>query len=222
MYNDIFVLIPTYNPSLKLYSVIDNLKEAGFNNIVIVDDGSDDKAVFKRLKDYKVLTHEKNLGKGEALKTGFKYIASINCLGVITVDDDLQQDIIDIKKVADKFLETKKVILGIRSFDKNVPFKRKVANRLSSFIFNLKYKSNIKDTQTGLRCLPKEILNDLCLITGKRFEYEINVLKYLALNKVDMEFVVIKTIYADEISHYKSFKDSYMIIKAILKKDTIY
>ena len=219
MYNDIYVLIPTYDPSLKLFSVINNLKDAGFNNIVIVDDGSDDKAVFKRLKDYKVLSHDKNMGKGEALKTGFKYIAFMDCLGVITVDDDLQQDISDIKKVADKFLETKKVVLGVRSFDKKVPFERKLANKLSSFIFNYKYKTNIKDTQTGLRCFPKEMLNDLCLVNGSRFEYEINVLKYLALNNIDMDYVTIKAIYADEVSHYKSFKDSYMIMKAILKKD---
>ena len=129
MYDDIFVLIPTYNPSLKLYSVIDNLKEAGFNNIVIVDDGSEDKAVFKRLKNYKVLVHDKNMGKGEALKTGFKYITSTDCLGVITVDDDLQQDISDIKKVADKFLESKKVVLGIRTFDKKTPFERSGVQR---------------------------------------------------------------------------------------------
>ena len=219
MYDDIFVLIPTYNPSLKLYSVIDNLKEAGFNNIVIVDDGSEDKAVFKRLKNYKVLVHDKNMGKGEALKTGFKYITSTNCLGVITVDDDLQQDISDIKKVADKFLESKKVVLGVRTFDKKTPFERKLANKLSSFIFNHKYKTNIKDTQTGLRCFPKEMLNDLCLVFGSRFEYEINVLKYLALNNTHMDYVSIKAIYADEVSHYKSFKDSYRILKAILKKD---
>ena len=219
MYDNIYVLIPTYDPSLKLYSVIDNLKEAGFNNIVIVDDGSDDKAVFKRLNDYKVLSHDKNMGKGEALKTGFKYIASKDCLGVITVDDDLQQDILDIKKVADTFLESKKVVLGVRSFDQNVPFERKLANKLSSFIFNHKYKTNIKDTQTGLRCFPKELLNDLCLVRGSRFEYEINVLKYLALNNIDIDYVTIKTIYADEVSHYKSFKDSYTILKAILKKD---
>lgn len=219
MYDDIFVLIPTYNPSMKLYSVIDNLKAAGFNNIVIVDDGSDNKAVFKRLKNYKLLVHDKNMGKGEALKTGFKYIASMDCLGVITVDDDLQQDILDIKKVADKFLESKKIVLGVRLFDKKTPLERKLANKFSSFIFNLKYKTGIKDTQTGLRCFPKEILNDLCLVAGSRFEYEINVLKYLALNKVDMDYVTIKTIYSDEVSHYKSFKDSYMIMKSILKKD---
>lgn len=220
MYDDIYVLIPTYNPSLKFFSVIDNLKDAGFNNIVIVDDGSDDKAVFKRLKDYKVIAHEKNLGKGEALKTGFKYIASTDCLGVVTVDDDLQHDISDIIKVVDKFLENKKVVLGARNFDKSVPFKRKLANKLSSFIFNLKYKTKIKDTQTGLRCFPKEILNNLCLVHGSGFEYEINVLKYLAINNIDIDRVDIKAIYADEISHYKSFMDSYMILKSILKKDT--
>lgn len=84
----------------------------------------------------------------------------------------------------------------------------------------MKYGTNIKDTQTGLRCFPKEILNDLCLVKGIRFEYEINVLKYLALNNIDIDSVTIKTLYADETSHYKIFKDSYIILKSILKKDT--
>ena len=219
MYDDIFVLIPTFEPSLKLYKVLDNLKDAGFKNVVIVDDGSYDKAIFKRIKDYKILRHDKNLGKGEALKTGFKYISSLGCLGVITVDDDLQQDILDIKAVADKFLENKNVVLGGRTFDKTAPFKRRLANKSVAFIFNMKYKTKISDTQTGLRCFPKKILNDLCEVSGSGFEYEINVLKYLAVNNIQVDFVPIKTIYNDEVSRYKDLKDSYKIIKAILEKN---
>ena len=219
MYDNIFVLIPTFEPSLKLYKVLDNLKDAGFKNVVIVDDGSYDKAIFKRIKDYKILRHDKNLGKGEALKTGFKYISSLECLGIITVDDDLQQDILDIKAVADKFLENKNVVLGVRTFDKTVPFKRRLANKCAAFIFNMKYKTKISDTQTGLRCFPKKILNDLCEVSGSGFEYEINVLKYLAVNNIQVDFVPIKTIYNDEVSRYKDLKDSYKIIKAILEKN---
>ena len=193
MYDNIFVLIPTFEPSLKLYKVLDNLKDAGFKNVVIVDDGR--------------------------LKTGFKYIFSLNCDGVITVDDDLQQDISDIKAVADKFLESRNVVLGVRTFDKTVPFKRRLANKSVAFIFNMKYKTKISDTQTGLRCFPKKILNDLCEVSGSGFEYEINVLKYLAANNIQVDFVPIKTIYNDEVSRYKDLKDSYKIIKAILEKN---
>lgn len=219
MYDNIFVLIPTFEPSLKLYKVLDNLKDAGFKNVVIVDDGSYDKAIFKRIKDYKILRHDKNLGKGEALKTGFKYISSLGCLGVITVDDDLQQDILDIKAVADKFLENKKnVVLGVRTFDKTVPFKRRLANKCAAFIFRAKYKIKINDTQTGLRCFPQKMLADLCEVSGSGFEYEINVLKYLAVNNIQIDFVPIKTIYNDEVSRYKDLKDSYKIMKSILEK----
>ncbi len=218
MYDNIFVLIPTFEPSLKLYKVLDNLKDAGFKNVVIVDDGSYDKAIFKRIKDYKILRHDKNLGKGEALKTGFKYISSLGCLGVITVDDDLQQDILDIKAVADKFLENKNVVLGVRTFDKTVPFKRRLANKCAAFIFRAKYKIKINDTQTGLRCFPQKMLVDLCKVSGSGFEYEINVLKYLAVNNIQIDFVPIKTIYNDEVSRYKDLKDSYKIMKSILEK----
>lgn len=219
MYDKLFILIPTFEPSLKLYKVLDNLKDAGFKNVVMVDDGSYDKAIFKQLRDYKILRHDKNLGKGEALKTGFKYISSKDFLGVITVDDDMQQDISDIKAVADKFLESKNVVLGVRTFDKSVPFKRRFANKSVAFIFNMKYGTKISDTQTGLRCFPKNILDNLCKVSGSRFEYEINVLKYLAVNNIPIDFVPIKTIYNDEVSRYNDLKDSYKIVKAIFKKD---
>lgn len=218
MYDKIYVLVPTYDPSLKFYKVLDNLKDAGFNNVLIVDDGSEDKAIFKNLKDYKIIKHDKNQGKGRALKTGFDYLSSLDILGVITVDDDLQQDISDIKKVADKFLEDNNVVLGCRTFDKKVPLKRRLSNKFINSLFNLKCKVNISDTQTGLRCFPKKLLKEITNISGDGFEYEMNVLKTLALKDIPISEVSIKTIYSDEISHYKDISDSYKIVKMLLKK----
>lgn len=215
MYRDIFILIPSYNPTSKLLKVVRGLREKGFENIVVVDDGSEDKEMFKKIEVNEILSYEKNKGKGYALKTGFQYLNSKECLGVITIDDDLQHHPTDVLKVADMFLKTKEVVLGVRKFEK-APFIRKMANKLSAFIFNKKHHTNFVDIQTGLRSFPKEMLKDLSKIDGDGFEYELNVLKYLKNKPVHMVFI--KTIYADEISHYKSFKDSKKILKAILKK----
>ena len=62
------------------------------------------------------------------------------------------------------------------------------------------------------------MLADLCKVSGSGFEYEINVLKYLAVNNIQIDFVSIKTIYNNEVSRYKDLKDSYKIMKSILEK----
>lgn len=217
-YDSIAILIPSFNPGEKLINVIDLLHKNGFNNIFVVDDGSTDKSIFSKTKVSKIIVNEINMGKGNALKKGFKYLNSLDYLGVITLDDDMQQDIADVVKIADNFLNEKGVYFGVRDF-LGAPFLRRVANKFCSFIFRLIYKESVSDTQTGLRCFPKDLLFDLCNVSGDRFEYEMNVLKYLTNNMIDINQVSINTIYNDNKSHFNSLKDSVNILKVIFDKN---
>lgn len=217
MYNKIIILIPTFNPTNSLNILIDKLKQLELNNIIIVNDGSiNDKELYK-LNGVKIIGYGINRGKGYALKYGFDYIKRLDIDGVITIDDDLQHAPEDVKKIIDHFLLNKEVYLGIRSFDK-APFIRKKANLISSYIFKILYKKDIPDTQTGLRCFPKKILSSLIKVKGNGFEYEMNVLKYLVKTNTNINFVKIDTIYNKNKSHFKAFKDSFNILKAIIKK----
>lgn len=217
MYDKLVILIPTYNPSQKLIKTIEKLSKNGFNHIIIVNDGSSDNEIFSKLNVDRILKHDVNMGKGAALKTGFNYLKKFNFDGVITVDDDLQHEISDIKKIADSFLNKNDIYFGIRDFEK-APLIRKTANTFAAKLFNILYKYDIGDTQTGLRCFPKYVLDNLTKIDGKGFEYEMNVLKYLVKNKYNINKIKIKTVYNDNKSHYNGFKDSYKILKSILKK----
>ncbi len=217
MYDKLVILIPTYNPSEKLIKTIDVLKDSGFNHIVVVNDGSLNNEIFNEIEVDRVLKHKTNKGKGASLKTGFEYLKKLNFDGAITIDDDLQHDISDVKKIADSFLEKQGVYFGVRDFN-GAPVIRKMANIIVSKLFKLLYKFDICDTQTGLRCFPKNIFEHLTLINGSGFEYEMNVLKYLVKNKYNINKIKIKTIYNDNKSHYSVFKDSFKIIKSLLKK----
>ena len=220
MYKELFVLIPTYNPSSKLHVVLRRLEGIGLKNIVIIDDGSTDKTYLKGLSSkYTVLIHSYNKGKGSALKTGFSYLKSKKCSGVITVDDDLQQDILDIENIASSFIKNHRTIIGVRRFDSNMPFYRKIANKFIAFLFNKKYHNSISDVQTGLRCFPSSIFSQLCSVKGEKFDYELNVLIFLCCEKIPFKVIPIKTIYASEISRYKCFKDSYLIMKTFMRGD---
>lgn len=218
-YNDIVILIPTLNPKVKLLSVVSLLIKNGFFNIVVVDDGSDDKFIINKLNGVKVLNHDYNRGKGCALKTGFDYIRGLDVKGVITIDDDLQHDISDIKNICDLFLKNEGIYFGIRLFE-DAPFVRKKSNMLTSYIFEKLYSLKICDTQTGLRLFPKKILDDLINVEGNRFEYEMNVLKFCAWKGFNIKQIPIKTIYFKEKkgSHYKVLKDSFLIYRELFRR----
>ena len=101
----IVVLIPSYNPEKNLIDYIKELYKNGFNNIIIVDDGSKSKEIFNKIKNFEyctILTHQINLGKGAAIKTGFRYYInkfSEKYNGIITLDDDWQHSIEDAIKL---------------------------------------------------------------------------------------------------------------------------
>ena len=77
MGRDSVILIPAYNPPDNMISYLEDLRKNGFTRIVIVDDGSreDRQHVFKEaLKmGFTILHHDKNSGKGCALRSGFEY-----------------------------------------------------------------------------------------------------------------------------------------------------
>ena len=170
------------------------------------------------------MIHQSNLGKGSALKTGFAYVIKNipEAEGCVTADSDGQHSINCIKKIVEA-LETnsQNLILGVRDFDKSiVPVKSYMGNILTQRIFKYLEGSNIKDTQTGLRGIPNNFMKECLLLSGKRFEFEMQML-ILAIEKVKITQVPIKTIYDSRFrhsTHFKALKDSLSIYKVLGKK----
>ena len=221
------VLLPSLNPNEKFDRVIDGLRAAGFERIMIVDDGSDEahQQHFKRAEAFPecaVLHHQGNKGKGRALKDGFIEIMKRfpDAEGVITIDGDGQHLTKDILACGNRMLEEKdKVVLGCRDFDlPGVPARSVAGNKTTSRMFRL-YGIKLSDTQTGLRAVPKRYLSRFTAIEGERFEYETNML--LKMKRRGIAFVEqpIETVYEDENagSHYNALKDSWRIFKIMFK-----
>lgn len=219
-------IIPSLNPDEKLIKLVDDLKKE-YSKIIIVNDGSDSDQIFNKLKkigECIILTHDINMGKGEALKTAFKYYQSHlykKYLGVITVDSDGQHlpvDTIEMSKILEK---EDKFVLGTRLFNtKETPFRNKLGNRITSKVFKWVYKVYIKDTQTGLRAIPNRLINEMIKIPGSRFEYELNMLIKLVKQKEEIIEYDIKTVYlknSNKKSHFKVIADSIRIYKTMFK-----
>lgn len=225
-FNEVSVVLPSYKPDEKLYSTVNGLINAGFEDIIVVDDGggADFNHFFDEIRvlpQVTVLVHEVNKGKGRALKTAMEYyIANRKGPGIVTADGDGQHVPADIKACAEKMLETKSVVLGVRDFSKpDVPPRSKIGNRITSFMFLTACSLKISDTQTGLRAIPAEYLPVLVETKGDRYEYETNMLLDFGKNNIPFTEVEIQTVYIDEnaTSHFDPIRDSIRIYKQILK-----
>ena len=217
-------LIPSYEPSVTLIKIVKELFKQQFV-IIVVNDGSHKSynKIFDELKELSiVLTHEINKGKGEALKTGLSYIAHYfpaNSI-VVTLDADGQHSIKDTINVCNQVSHhAQAIILGVRSFDQDVPLRSRFGNSVTKFIFRISTRLNVSDTQTGLRAFKADMIPYLLKIEGSRYEYEMNMLLACAKDKVELVEVGIETIYENnnEGSHFDTFKDSARIYKEIFK-----
>ncbi len=211
------ILIPSLNPNEKLIKLVNELIDFGMNDIIVINDGSSSEYdnIFNNLPSIvKVIKHDINRGKGEALKSA---IREVNSDGFITVDADGQhkvKDVIKIKKALNKY----DIVLGVRNFDlENVPRRNRIGNKISALTFKLKTGISLNDTQTGLRGISIKY-KDLALSTkGSRYEYEMNFLYNLAKNKIKINTVDISTIYDEEnVSHFNVVRDSLLIHKWII------
>ena len=178
--NRITVVLPSLNPDEKLRLVVEGLTRVGFDDIIIVNDGSDEAHLpnFPSPEEFpniEILTHEVNRGKGAALKTAFAHFLRTRegRVGVITVDGDNQHHPEDVLACAEVLCAIpRNVILGVRDFSgPDVPARSRSGNRITSFVFRAFCGMKISDTQTGLRAIPAEHLPQMLEVEGDRFEY---------------------------------------------------
>jgi glycosyltransferase involved in cell wall biosynthesis len=219
------ILIPAYQPGDALINTTKELLDADFS-VVVVDDGSgvEYSLIFTQLDPrVRVITHDKNQGKGAALKTGYRYIQTNfgDDFVIITADADGQHKVGDIEKIAEAYRGMSgELLLGARTFSgDDVPFRSRFGNELTRKIFTLVTRQTLHDTQTGLRAFDASLVNFMLQVKGERFEYETNVLLECSRNEIPMSEYPIQTVYENnnQTSHFNPIKDSWAIYKEILK-----
>lgn len=218
------VIIPSYEPDERLIPLLQKLKEADFENVILLDDGSGEanRHYFKTAKEKygcTVLTHYANMGKGRALKDAFNYCLNEypDMVGCVTADSDGQHTPEDILKCMKALWENPdSLILGCRDFtSENVPKKSRFGNNLTRKVCSAVCGVKVSDTQTGLRAIPKAFMVELLNTAGERFEFETNML-IESKDKYPIVEVEIETIYdsvENHQTHFDPIKDSIRIYK---------
>lgn len=222
------LIIPSLNPDEKLPATVKSAVAEGIDDIILVDDGSKPElrrifAELETLPEVTLLTHEKNRGKGAALKTAFAYFMENrpDRDGVVTADGDGQHKIEDIVACGlDMMKNSCRISLGCRDFSlENVPPKSRFGNKMTSGIFRLLCGMKLSDTQTGLRAVPRKYLPAIMEAEGTRYEYETNMLLLMNRRHIPYSEVPISTVYIDDnsASHFRPIRDSLRVYGLILK-----
>jgi glycosyltransferase involved in cell wall biosynthesis len=200
--NVLSVVVPAYNEEETLADVIGKLlRVPSLLEVVIVDDCSKDRtpevcaALAQNDNRVRYIRHPANLGKTEALKTGFSHTTGSI---VIVQDADLEYDPEEIPDVIQPILDGQAdVVYGsrflVRKAARVLYFYHYVANKGLTCLSNLFTNINLTDVETGYKAFRGDIIRNLP-ITSTGFGFEIEVTARVARLKC--------SIYEVPISYY--------------------
>ncbi len=218
---NIFALIPAFNAERTIARVIHGcISFVPRENIIVVDDGSTDETrSLVEQSGATIIVHDKNRGKGAALRSGFSAALKYNCDAVVTLDADLQHDptyIVKFLDVSKKHVDWS-IIIGSRwRHGTKMPLDRRLSNRLTSLLISIRTRQKIPDSQSGYRFIKRAVLEKV-VTKENGFMAESELLIKAASHGFTVGSMYIPTIYAEEGSHINKFRDTLKFISLYIR-----
>ncbi|MBW3017370.1 glycosyltransferase family 2 protein [Candidatus Woesearchaeota archaeon] len=218
----LFIVIPAYNEERTLGKVIDDLKIEGYNNIVVVDDGSKDRTSdIADKKGVYLFRHMINRGLGGALGTGLDAAYHLGADIAVTFDADGQHFVGDIKNMVAPILKGKAdVVIGSRMINpKGMTLVRRIGNWGLNFVTYLLFGFWTTDSQSGMRAFDRKSLYKIETKTS-RMEVSSEFFKEFRRHRLRLAEVPIKVIYTEYSmakgqSSWNAFK---IVTKLVIRK----
>lgn len=171
------VIIPVYNERATIREILRQVRVVGLaDEIIVVDDGSTDgtREILEeeaRSGDIRVLFHERNMGKGAAVRTGIAHATG----DILLIQDaDLEYDPRDYPQLIRPIQEGRAaVVYGSRFLGprKAMLFWHMIGNKFLTMVTNLLYDAILSDMETGYKVFRADVIRDIPL-RARGFEFE--------------------------------------------------
>lgn len=166
----VVVGIPAYNEENGIGSTILGAKKYA-DEVVVVDDGSTDRTPdILEQAAVTVLRHERNRGKGAAVRTLFDHVEQMECDALVLIDADGQHAPADIPTLAEPVVSgDADMVIGSRYLDADeadeTPFYRRFGQMVLDYATSRVTGADLTDTQSGFRAFSPDALDRLDLTT---------------------------------------------------------
>ena len=191
----IAAIIPAYNESAHIASVVQKAKQYVSLTIVVDDGSADHTGKLAQEQGAIVVQHKVNLGKGAALKTGCDYALLQGASTLIVLDADGQHDPAEIPAFL-QALHNHDLVFSYRDGRESMPLILQFGNRFINLTSTLLFSISIKDTQCGYRAFTAESYRKIRWAATDYF-MESEMIIRAGKHKLHCTEVPIKTIYSD-------------------------
>ena len=156
--------IPCYNTQEHVAEVIAKTKKY-VDEVIVIDDGStDNTAEVAKRAGARVISHKKNKGYGEAIKSCFAAVQTVKAGILITIDGDGQHDADEIPRLLSAISsEDADIVIGSRFLaeGKRMPGYRKFGIKVINLTWNFGAKVKVSDTQSGFRAYTRKAFDGI-------------------------------------------------------------
>ncbi len=195
----IFVVIPAYNVATVITRVLRELSESGFDNVIVVDDGSSDNTYDTAKKSSAfVLKHFINRGQGAALQTGTTYALSLGADIIVHFDGDGQMQVVDIETLISPLASNQvDIVLGSRYLHRKtkIPFIKRYIYFPIGKMVNLFFTGLwLTDAHCGFRALNRHAAETI-QIRQDRMAHASEILEEININSLRYKEVPVTIIY---------------------------
>jgi len=204
------VVIPCFNEGSSVTPLV-NAIHRHLPAVIVVDDGSTDNTpALARTADAEVVRHNRNLGKGAALKTGLSLALRRNFEWAVTLDGDSQHAPDDLPGFLKCAEETgARLVVGNRMDNAAaIPWLRRQVNWWMSRKISQRAGRCLPDTQCGFRLIHLKTWAGLPLKT-EHFEVESEMLLAFMAAGYRVEFVPVQVIGRSRNSHINPVADTF-------------